>query len=120
VRRADRGLSDIHYHLAPLFEYYGLGQFIDGYTLSFEDGIQKPNPRLFELALEQLGVTAVECLMVGDRPKRDGGAAAVGIATLICRLFRITPRADSTSSCNWFNALGRFVLPVRSFTHARC
>ena len=76
-------ISDIHYHLAPLFEYYGLGQFIDSYTLSFEHGIQKPNPRLFELALEQLGVTASESLMVGDRPKRDGGAAAVGIATLI-------------------------------------
>jgi HAD superfamily hydrolase (TIGR01509 family) len=76
-------ISDIHYHLAPVFEYYGLGQFIDSYTLSFEHGIQKPNPRLFELALEQLGVTAAESLMVGDRPKRDGGAAAAGITTLI-------------------------------------
>jgi HAD superfamily hydrolase (TIGR01509 family) len=76
-------ISDIHYDLAPLFEYYGLGQFIDSYTLSFEHGIQKPDPRLFELALEQLGVTANETLMVGDRPDRDGGAVAVGIATLI-------------------------------------
>jgi FMN phosphatase YigB (HAD superfamily) len=76
-------VSDIHYHLAPVFEYYGLGQFIDSYTPSFEHGIQKPNPRLFELALEQLGVTAAESLMVGARPQRDGGAAAVGITTLI-------------------------------------
>lgn len=76
-------ISDIHYHLAPLFEHYDLGQFIDSYTLSFEHAIQKPNPRLFELALEQLGVTAAETLMVGDRPERDGGAAAVGITTLI-------------------------------------
>jgi HAD superfamily hydrolase (TIGR01549 family) len=76
-------ISDIHYHLAPLFDYYALGQFIDSYTLSFEHGIQKPNPRLFEVALEQLGVTAAESLMVGDRPTRDGGATAVGITTLI-------------------------------------
>jgi FMN phosphatase YigB (HAD superfamily) len=76
-------ISDIHYRLAPVFEYHSLAQFIDGYTLSFEHGIQKPNPRLFELALEQLGVIAAETLMVGDRPTRDGGAAAVGITTLI-------------------------------------
>jgi len=76
-------ISDIHYRLAPLFEHYRLGQFIDSYTLSFEHGIQKPNPRLFELALKQLGVSATESLMVGDRPQRDGGAAAAGITTLI-------------------------------------
>jgi HAD superfamily hydrolase (TIGR01509 family) len=76
-------ISDIHYHLAPLFNYYCLGQFVDSYTLSFEHGIQKPNPRLFELALEQLGVTAAETLMVGDRANRDGGAAAAGLTTLI-------------------------------------
>ncbi len=39
--------------------------------------------RLFKVALEQLGVTAAETLMVGDRASRDGGAAAVGITTLI-------------------------------------
>lgn len=76
-------ISDIHYHLAPVFEYYGLGTFVDSYTLSFEHGIQKPNPRLFELALEQLGVSAADTLMVGDRANRDGGAAAAGITTLI-------------------------------------
>jgi FMN phosphatase YigB (HAD superfamily) len=76
-------VSDIHYHLAPHFDHYGLGQFVDSYTLSFEHRVQKPDPRLFQIALEQLGVTAAESLMVGDRANRDGGAAAVGITTLI-------------------------------------
>lgn len=76
-------ISDIHYHLAPHFDHYGLGQFVDSYTLSFEHGVQKPDPRLFQIALEQLGVSAAETLMVGDRANRDGGAAAVGITTLI-------------------------------------
>lgn len=76
-------ISDIHYHLPPLFEHHGLGRVIDSYTLSFEHGIQKPDPRLFQLALEQLGVRAAETLMVGDRANRDGGAVAVGITTLI-------------------------------------
>ena len=83
MQRTDR--SHQRHSLSPgaPFDHYGLGQFIDSYTLSFEHGIQKPNPRLFEFALEQLGVTAAESLMVGDRPNRDGGAVAVGITTLI-------------------------------------
>jgi HAD superfamily hydrolase (TIGR01549 family) len=76
-------ISDIHYHLEPHFDHYGLNEFVDGYALSFEHGVQKPDPRLFQIALEQLGVTAAETLMVGDRASRDGGAAAVGITTLI-------------------------------------
>jgi FMN phosphatase YigB (HAD superfamily) len=76
-------VSDIHYHLAPHFHYYGLDELVDSYTLSFEHAVQKPGPRLFEIALEQLGVTAADALMVGDRASRDGGAAAVGITTLI-------------------------------------
>jgi putative hydrolase of the HAD superfamily len=76
-------VSDIHYPLRPHFDHYWLGTFVDSYTLSFEHGVQKPHPRLFQIALEQLGVTPRETLMVGDRAVRDGGAASVGIATLI-------------------------------------
>ena len=76
-------VSDIHYPLRAHFDHYGLGTFVDSYTLSFEHGVQKPHPRLFQIALDQLGVTPHETLMVGDRAARDGGAASVGITTLI-------------------------------------
>jgi HAD superfamily hydrolase (TIGR01549 family) len=76
-------VSDIHYQLAAHFDHYRLGQFVDSYTLSFEHRGQKPDPRLFQITLEQLGVAAAETLMVGDRADRDGGAAAGGIRTLI-------------------------------------
>jgi putative hydrolase of the HAD superfamily len=43
-------------------------------------GFTKPDPRMFQLALERLGVTAAEALMVGDSPSADvDGAHAVGI-----------------------------------------
>ena len=35
------------------------------------------------LALEHLGISASEALMVGDRPERDGGAVHAGIRTLL-------------------------------------
>jgi FMN phosphatase YigB (HAD superfamily) len=86
-------ISDIHYHLARHFDHHGLGQFVDSYTLSFEQGIQKPHPRLFEIALEHLGVNAAETLMVGDRANGDGRATAVGMTTLILpSVANYTPR----------------------------
>jgi len=86
-------VSDIHYPLRPHFDHYGLGTFVDSYTLSFEHGVQKPHPHLFQIALEQLGVTPRETLMVGDRAVRYGGAASVGITTLILPpVPNLTPR----------------------------
>jgi len=43
-------------------------------------GFTKPDPRIFALALERLGVDAADALMVGDSPSADvDGALAVGI-----------------------------------------
>jgi HAD superfamily hydrolase (TIGR01509 family) len=84
----DRGIrivvvSDIHFDLRPDLAFHGAGDLVDGYVLSFEHGVQKPDPRIFELALDAGGVAAADALMVGDRASRDGAAAALGIATLV-------------------------------------
>jgi HAD superfamily hydrolase (TIGR01509 family) len=79
-------VSDIHFDLRPEFAIQGTARFIDAYVLSFEHGVQKPDPTMFALALEALGVEAGDALMVGDRISHDGGAATVGIATLILPL----------------------------------
>ena len=43
-------------------------------------GILKPDPRIFALALDQLGVTATDSVFVGDTPKTDiVGAQAAGM-----------------------------------------
>jgi putative hydrolase of the HAD superfamily len=56
-------------------------------VITFEDtGERKPHPRPFRKALEALGVTADEALMVGDWPERDMvGAKSVGIRTIFAR-----------------------------------
>jgi len=43
-------------------------------------GVTKPDPRMFQLALERLNVSPAEALMVGDSPSADvDGAHAAGI-----------------------------------------
>jgi HAD superfamily hydrolase (TIGR01509 family) len=76
-------VSDIHFDLRPEFTAADLDRYVDAFVLSFEQGFQKPDARMFQLALDQLDVRPSEALMVGDRSSHDGGAASVGITTLI-------------------------------------
>jgi HAD superfamily hydrolase (TIGR01509 family) len=94
----DRGLriaivSDIHFDLRPEFASAGLGQPIDAFVLSFEHGVQKPDPAIFQIALEALDIEPDQAIMVGDRTSHDGGAVALGIATLLLpKLTDLVPR----------------------------
>lgn len=76
-------LSDIHFDIRPLLKEQGADEYIDDYVLSFEHGIQKPDPRIFELALRRSNLAAERALMVGDRPTHDGAASACGVVTLL-------------------------------------
>jgi HAD superfamily hydrolase (TIGR01509 family) len=76
-------VSNIHFDLRPEFRAADLDRFVDAYVLSFEHQMQKPDAAMFDLALDALGLQAHEVLMVGDDPRRDGGAVLVGIRTLL-------------------------------------
>lgn len=71
-------VSNIGWDLRPVFRAHGLDPYVDVYVLSYEHGIQKPDPRLFKTACTALGVEPGDVLMVGDDRRADGGAAALG------------------------------------------
>lgn len=52
----------------------------DHYSLSFEVGAAKPDPRIFQAALSAVGVQPQHALMVGDSEENDGAARALGCA----------------------------------------
>jgi FMN phosphatase YigB (HAD superfamily) len=56
---------------------------VDCFVLSFEQGVQKPNPQIFRVALDGLGVEPVDALMVGDRASHDGAAVNLAIPTVL-------------------------------------
>jgi HAD superfamily hydrolase (TIGR01509 family) len=76
-------VSDIHYDIRAHFVRHGLDDYVDAYVLSFEHGIQKPDPEVYRRTLTALDVRAERALMVGDRASHDGAAVDVGIATYI-------------------------------------
>lgn len=56
--------------------------------------VGKPEPLLYEMALEQLGYSAGRCLMIGDRPDTDiTGAERLGMWTALVRTGRFPPGA---------------------------
>ena len=71
------GFKEVQYYK---FSHSGLEKYFAHTIISEEVGINKPNPKLFEIALEMNGVKADEALMIGDSYSSDiSGAKAVGI-----------------------------------------
>ena len=62
----------------------GFEPFLEAIVTSEEAGVEKPDRRIFELALDKLGLGAAETAFVGDNPAGDiAGAVGAGIATTI-------------------------------------
>jgi HAD superfamily hydrolase (TIGR01549 family) len=60
-------------------EHSGLGGRFQFVVFSEHHGMEKPDPRLFEIAMEQAGCTGRELLHVGDSLREDvGGARQAG------------------------------------------
>lgn len=73
-------------HVRKVLRRSGLLKMLDAVIISGEVHAKKPEPRIFEIALERLGTTPETTLFVGDDPERDiRGAASVGMRT---RLFQ--------------------------------
>lgn len=79
-------VSNIGWDLRPVFREHGLDPLVDVYALSFEHGVQKPDPELFRIACEGLGLAPENVVMVGDDRSADAGAGALG-----CRVHLVDP-----------------------------
>jgi YjjG family noncanonical pyrimidine nucleotidase len=64
-------------------EFCALAPYVDALVVSGEVGISKPDPGIFHIALERLGVSAGEAVMVGDSWAADiVGARRAGIRAI--------------------------------------
>lgn len=61
----------------------GVQHFFDAVITSEEIGVEKPDSRIFETALEILNCKPEECIMIGDRLTKDiAGANKIGIISV--------------------------------------
>jgi putative hydrolase of the HAD superfamily len=80
-------VSNFEEWLERLLESLGVIPFFEVRVISGVEGYEKPDPRLFEVALDRVGVEAVESVYIGDHPFFDTEpASAIGMfAVLIDR-----------------------------------
>ncbi|WP_269856275.1 HAD family hydrolase [Streptomyces sp. RPT161] len=79
-------LSNIGWDLRPVLRRHGVDGYFDTAVLSYEHGVQKPDPRIFRIACDGIGLAPEDVLMIGDSEEADGGARALG-----CAFLRVPP-----------------------------
>jgi putative hydrolase of the HAD superfamily len=73
-------VSNFEAWLEDLLEALGVRSAFPVRVISGVEGIEKPDPRIFELAMERAGVDAASSVYVGDNPELDvEPAAALGM-----------------------------------------
>ncbi|HWE89415.1 MAG TPA: HAD-IA family hydrolase [Pseudonocardiaceae bacterium] len=71
-------VSNIAWDIRNIFALRGLAELVDEFVLSYAEGVVKPDPKIFRLACDRLGVPPADTLMIGDNEEADSGASAVG------------------------------------------
>jgi putative hydrolase of the HAD superfamily len=76
-------VSDCTWEVPALWGETPLAPLFDAVVFSCDEGMHKPDPRMYLLACERLGAEPAECLYVGDGASTElTGAQAVGMTPL--------------------------------------
>lgn len=77
-------VSNFDSRLIDLLPGLGLSDYFDYLGISSRDGAAKPDPLIFHLALERLGIVAEQAVHIGDSLREDvEGALAAGVFPLL-------------------------------------
>jgi len=70
-------------HVHSVLSKLGLTPYFDSVVISAEVGVKKPDPRIFDAALEQTGIKPEEVIYVGDTEDDTKAARAAGIVPIL-------------------------------------
>jgi putative hydrolase of the HAD superfamily len=90
-------ISNFEEWLERLLDQLGVREYFDVRVISGAEGMEKPDPRIFELAMSRAGVDAASSVYVGDSPKFDvEPAAALGMLPVLVDRRERFPDAPGT------------------------
>jgi putative hydrolase of the HAD superfamily len=103
-------VSNANGKLRELFDRVGLTSRVDLLFDSHEEGVEKPDPRLFQIALARAGARADATVHVGDLYHIDVvGARAAGLRAVLFDVAGLYPGVD----CPRIRALGELAALLR-------
>ncbi len=78
------GLTNWSRETFPLVrDRYPVFGLLDGYIVSGEERMMKPDPAFYQLLLDRYGLKAEECLFIDDNPRNASGGECLGIRGLV-------------------------------------
>ena len=83
-------------HVTALLSELGLAEFFDAVIVSGAVGVEKPDPRIFSLALQQTGLRPAEVVYVGDTAADVTGSRAAGLCPIRIRRSGLRDTSDIT------------------------
>jgi len=84
-------------YVHELLQRHDLARYLDPVIISGTVGFEKPDPRIYRLALEALGCTPEEALFIGDTLETDiAGANAVGCRAVLIDMKDMHPQYPGT------------------------
>jgi putative hydrolase of the HAD superfamily len=90
-------VSNFEAWLERLLEHLDVARYFPVRVISGIEGVEKPDPAIFRIALERAGVTAAESVYVGDNPVFDAlPAEEAGMAAVIVDRWNRYPEYEGT------------------------
>lgn len=78
-------LSNATIYLDALLAEHGLTAIFDVIVNSARVGLRKPDPEIFKLTVERMGLSPTECLLVDDKDRNTRVAQALGVKAIVFR-----------------------------------
>lgn len=76
-------LSNTEMQAVKYFKDHQLGEFFDQEIFSCVEGVRKPYPEIYQIALDKLGVKAEEAVFIDDKEDYVEGAKIVGLRAIL-------------------------------------
>ncbi|MCH9625291.1 MAG: Alpha-D-glucose 1-phosphate phosphatase YihX [Chlamydiales bacterium] len=76
-------LSNVNSYHADLIAKLGYYDLFDPVLLSYEIGVEKPDPKAYEILLEQLHLKASSIIFIDDREENTEAAEQLGICSIL-------------------------------------
>ena len=77
-------LTNTHILEIDIYDKLDIGKYFDIVIMSHKIGIAKPDPKIFNIALQKLGSSSKDTMMIGDNLEKDIiGAEKVGVNALL-------------------------------------
>jgi HAD superfamily hydrolase (TIGR01509 family) len=88
-------VSNIAWNIRRVFDRFGLTDLVDEFVLSYAEGVVKPDPKIFRIACERIGIRPQDALMVGDSAEADGAATSIGAGFALVEPLPTSERAHA-------------------------